>query len=683
MKGKFPRLFKLAMALALVVGLVPVLAAPALAAVSAVTATPTPNTVGSAAQYTIVFTTADGVPLSGTVTVTFPSGTTVPATISKNNISINGVLLTLDPTVVGRAVTMQPPVALLAASTNTIVFSQLANVLNPGLGATTYKVTVGTGTETAVSSAAYTIIQTLSRSPSSGVRGTAFTVSGLGWAPSTTANMTVGGVLVGSGLIGSDGTFSAVATANVPPFVAGSNTITVTDGAGNTLTTTFTVTRSITLSPSSARPGTTITVTGRDWTGTTIALNSTTVAGAAVTHAAATITSGAFAFTFVVPTILAGDKNVIVTDDLTNTATAKLTVLGSPVTLSPATGVIGTRVTISGTGFTSLGTIAPGGITFGGTAWNTSAVAIDSGGNFLVALTLSGAALEAVAATPGTYTVAVVDSGLLSGVTSLTVPATSLTLSTASSPVGSSVVVRGVGFPASTVAIITYNGAPVGTGMVDSTGNFAAAITVPSVTIPSTNTIAAYAITANAVTVPPAATPAQATHSVPSAAVTLSVTSGNPGSTLVITGTGFPAYAVVSALTIGGLPAMPSPAPATDGNGNVTANVIVPALPAGPAVVAITVGTVTGSVAFTVGTAAITPGVALAGIAGQYVRVWGYDSNTQTWKLYDPATPAISDLTVLTRGQGYWIKATVDCTLVYGANQYSLRAGWNLIGWLD
>jgi hypothetical protein len=245
-------------------------------------------------------------------------------------------------------------------------------------------------------------------------------------------------------------------------------------------------------------------------------------------------------------------------------------------------------------------------------------------------------------------------------------------------------VVRGVGFPASTVAIVRYAGSPIGTGMVDSTGNFAAAISVPTTAvIPSTNTIDAYAITANAVTVPPASTPAQATHSVPSASVTLSATSGNPGSTVRVTGTGFPAYAVAAALSIGGIPAMPSPAPATDGNGNITANVLVPPLPTGPAVVAITVGGVTGSVAFTITTTAITPGVALAGIAGSYSRIWGYDSVAKTWKLYDPAVPAISDLTVLARGQGYWINCTQAATLVYGANQYVLNVGWNLIGWLD
>jgi hypothetical protein len=704
-----------------------------------------------------------------TVSITFPSGFTVPASISKSYVSMGGQPLAADPIVDGLKVTFLVPdfdgVAPFTgwiAGTYTVIISQLAGIKNPSASVYRYRLSVATSQETTAVNSNYIVItRTASRSPTSGVRGTSTTVTGAGFAAATTANIVRGlgggadaasatvltetggtdftaaatlvavgnivrnisdgsymvvtavaattltgaaliggnantwvigdlyavelsGPSLGSGVVGSDGAFTATVTATVPPLYAGSNTLVATDGSGRSATFSFTVNPSVTLNPAAGRTGATITVTCRDFPGATIAANSTTVAGVAVTHALATITLGAASFTFAVPAGLAGDKNVIVTDNLANTVTVKLTLQGSPLTPSPSTGVIGTRVTVSGSGFTANGNIPINQITFGGAAWNTAAVTIDSGGNFLVALTLSGAALEAVATNAGTYTISVVDNGLLSGAVNYTVPVASITLSTASSVVGSSVVVRGVGFPASTVAIVRYAGAPIGTGMVDSTGNFAAAISVPTTAvIPSTNTIDAYAITANAVTVPPAATPAQATHSVPSAAVTLSATSGNPGSTVRVTGTGFPAYAVAAALSIGGIPAMPSPAPATDGTGNVTANVIVPALPAGPAVVAITVGGVTGSVALTITTAAITPAVALAGIAGSYSRVWGYDNVAKTWKLFDPAVPAISDLTVLARGQAYWINCTQAVTLVYGANQYVLNVGWNGVGWLD
>ena len=766
MKGKFPRLFKLAMALALVVGLVPIIAAPAAAAVSAVTATPTPNTVSSNAQYTIVFTTADGVPLAGTITVTFPSGTTVPATISKNSISVGGTLLTLDPSVVGRAVTMQPPVAIAPLATATIVVSQLAGVLNPNLATTTATLSVATGTEAAFNSANYTIIRTLSRSPSSGVRGTSTTVSGAGWAPATTANVrlsvtngtatagtlaavledtgknflstgvsplsvavgdtvinitdsslavitavtatTLTGTLtggtanvwvplvstyrvlrastLGSGLVASDGTFTTSSfAASVGPFVAGSNTLAVIDGSGlaSLTTTSFTVNAKITLNPASGKPGDIVTVTTQDFRAAGPTIATITFEGSALgTTPALPITHvlGAATFTFVVPQATAGDKNVIVGDAQVTplTATTKFTVLGIPIVASPSSGVIGNTVTLTGSGFPGVN-IPIGSIQFGGQPWNANLVTI-SGGQFATTLNLSGAGVESAAGNPGVYTITVVDNTGFSGTASYTVPARSITVTPTSSAMGSSIVIRGVGFPANRIALVSYGAAGgIGTGLIDNSGNFAAAVVVPTGLTPGTdNTVTASCTTAAATTVT-----ATATHSIPSGAVSLSVSSANPGSTIRVSGTGFPSYSQVGSLTIGGLSALPLPAPATDGVGSFSANILVPALPVGPTIVVVTVGTVTGTTLVTITTTAITPGSALAGIAGKYTRVWGYNAATKTHLLFDPAVPAISDLTVLARGQGYWINCTEAVTLVYGANQYVLVSGWNLIGWLD
>ena len=72
----------------------------------------------------------------------------------------------------------------------------------------------------------------------------------------------------------------------------------------------------------------------------------------------------------------------------------------------------------------------------------------------------------------------------------------------------------------------------------------------------------------------------------------------------------------------------------------------------------------------------------LQSIAGKYTIVWGFDSATQTWKKYDPAAPAVSDLSKLEQGKGYWIFATEDATLAWGSYMYRLAAGWNLFGWM-
>ena len=79
---------------------------------------------------------------------------------------------------------------------------------------------------------------------------------------------------------------------------------------------------------------------------------------------------------------------------------------------------------------------------------------------------------------------------------------------------------------------------------------------------------------------------------------------------------------------------------------------------------------------------AVTVTDGLSTIAGKYSIVWAFDAATQEWKLYDTAPGAVSTLTSLTKGQGYWMQVTEDCTIVYGGNPYSLTKGWNLIGWL-
>jgi|GEM_PF-6385788 hypothetical protein len=62
--------------------------------------------------------------------------------------------------------------------------------------------------------------------------------------------------------------------------------------------------------------------------------------------------------------------------------------------------------------------------------------------------------------------------------------------------------------------------------------------------------------------------------------------------------------------------------------------------------------------------------MALAGIAGQYTAIYGYDlaDTADHWKLYSPTTVAWNDLTTLEYGHGYWIDSTAVITLpLHGA----------------
>lgn len=50
---------------------------------------------------------------------------------------------------------------------------------------------------------------------------------------------------------------------------------------------------------------------------------------------------------------------------------------------------------------------------------------------------------------------------------------------------------------------------------------------------------------------------------------------------------------------------------------------------------------------------------ALASVSGKYVSVWAFVDGA--WKVHDPETPGLSDLTELTPGCGYWVNATDAC----------------------
>ena len=99
-----------------------------------------PTTAGSAGQYTFTLTLANIVAASsGTVTVVFPYGTTVPSSVSADNVRVStdgGTVYeacTVAPTVnqKARTVTITTPVQLDADGSNVVRFTTAANIKNP------------------------------------------------------------------------------------------------------------------------------------------------------------------------------------------------------------------------------------------------------------------------------------------------------------------------------------------------------------------------------------------------------------------------------------------------------------------------------------------------------------------------------------------------------------------------
>ncbi|QTA79932.1 Uncharacterized protein dnl_22140 [Desulfonema limicola] len=73
----------------------------------------------------------------------------------------------------------------------------------------------------------------------------------------------------------------------------------------------------------------------------------------------------------------------------------------------------------------------------------------------------------------------------------------------------------------------------------------------------------------------------------------------------------------------------------------------------------------------------------LSSISDAYSSVWSYQNNN--WKMYNPARPTFSDLTLLDAGWGYWINmerpAALNIAGTSAPKSIHLNKGWNLAGY--
>jgi len=273
---------------------------------------------------------------------------------------------------------------------------------------------------------------------------------------------------------------------------------------------------------------------------------------------------------------------------------------------------------------------------------------------------------------------------------------TTLVLDPNVSRLGSIVKVQGSGYPVDTPVSIKYSVAGtdriVTTLTPDASGNISGSFAVPlDSAIPSTNSVRAeYKTPAGAIVT------TSGTHSVPNASITVSPTSGVPGTKVTVKGVGFKRFVVVDEIKVGNLNALPSPNPNTGDAGDFTVIITIPQTEVGVQTVSTRagstspgVGGTTASASFIVTAApvgavpvAAAPAAGLAPLGANLVLVWGYDAPTQKFQLYDPASALLSDLTVLSRGQGYWINVKAAQKVILGSFEYDLKAGWNLKGWL-
>ena len=154
----------------------------------------------------------------------------------------------------------------------------------------------------------------------------------------------------------SDNNGSFLVSITVPTTTRGTHTIKARDNSLYFATTSFSVISSLTLEPSSASHGITVSMVGKGFQTThsvEVTFNGTGIVTQPTTIN--TNTNGSFLASFVVPEIVVGSYTVRAFDG-TYVATAICTV-SSMINLNPSTGNVGTEVAVTGTGFSPDGTI--------------------------------------------------------------------------------------------------------------------------------------------------------------------------------------------------------------------------------------------------------------------------------------------------------------------------------------
>ncbi len=288
----------------------------------------------------------------------------------------------------------------------------------------------------------------------------------------------------------------------------------------------FAVTSSITLYPTIAAVGATVSVTGTGFVANptvTISIDGTDITSTQISS----ISNGTFTASFVVPAVQRGNRTVTVRDQTFNLISATLGVTPGIATLTPATGNVGTVVTLTGGGFTPSASVA---------------LYIDSvdADHLLKTVTSttngtlpSSTTITIPAAARGNHNIIARD--VITSTNSTAKPFTvspKIILGSTSGAVGSQVTVSGTGFNATTSITFEFDGTAISgvTATTDAKGSFPA----KNITIPTTTTSGTYLITAK-----DSSGAAEGVEFIVAARITLTPSSGTAGSLVTVQGNGF------------------------------------------------------------------------------------------------------------------------------------------------
>ena len=601
-----------------------------------------------------------------------------------DDIRVSGDVITLDLNGNPDAGTVE----IAASEWVDIVIRSRAGVTAPAL-AGSYDVTVGGQT----SEEAVTVTATLSVDPDKGGSGTEVTVSGKAFANGTGTLSTYANVVGASGpgsvlkdVTVSNGAFSTTVDASdLEKALSGESVIMIVDADGGEAINIFKVTGTTTLGSDSVGKGEFLEISIADWIDAVP--DEVKIGGVAlpifdedkkVTPYTVLLVEGADTFSVKVGgTIGLGTKTVVLFANDVRLDSASVEITSLDLSVSPSSAVPGQEITVEGTGFTSgmkLNTLTVGDVEQTTLSNRNSVNGYDvlSGGRVVISFKVPDGV------TDGNKNIQVTDADSRIGEVSLTVPEPTITLNPDSSRRGTDVAVSGTGFPANSNINVDYGTDEPGiaTGRTDSTGNFTAAFGIPSDAAIGGDATVKASVTAGGTDYE-----AEAIHTVPDKAITVTPEVARSGDTIMIVGTGFPRYADVQVKIGDGV--FRATNSRTDGIGDFTVSVTVPGIDSGTHVLQVDAGGSIATWVMTVPDAAVIitrpSGDVFADLVAMdnLTVVWYFDNATKAWSFYDPrpAVAAAVDLTEVTSGDNVWIRVVAD-QMFQGE---MLTAGWNLV----
>ena len=450
-----------------------------------------------------------------------PLGSVVNVTGSGFSVNETGIVITFDGTTIASGINAN--IAGAWSGSFTVPTATYGNHTVGAYGSRT--------TAASVSVISFFVLNpNITISQTTGPNGTLVAITGTGFAPGETgitvtfdSNTLIFGIVANS-----LGNWSA--SFNIPTTTSGFHSISAYGSitqAGFVPTLTFTVVNpAIILSQTSGTPGAVVTVTGTGFGGNESGIT-ITFDGSAVTSLITASAQGAWSGTFTVPSSPGGPHAIGAHGFTTQSSSvAPVTFTVNPaVTASQTSGPPGTPITINGYGFASNET----GITV---TFNNNPVLTGISAN---AQGTWKSSFNAPATPSGTQTI--IAFGSVTQATSIIainfIVGPAITLSQSSGAAGTPLIVTGSGFVANEAGInITYDGISVASGIVaDVQGSWKSNFTVPSSTAGS-HAVGAYG--ANTLTGAVTAV----TFSL-NPTIVISQSTGTPGATINVTGSGF------------------------------------------------------------------------------------------------------------------------------------------------